>query len=197
MNALFVECFLLRGRVSIMAAILCLAALFSTMLTIPEETGLGILIVSVFVFAELYGELGRNEGLLDFADRWLAVVVLILCYIVFDTAFCFVCSSLTGMPGTDTMLMGLARIVSFIYCYFVRRVAYDDAISGNQAAVPAGERVSRMKSVCVCAIITPYAMRSLVPQCLESYRKWDEGRTKEMVDGLMRTLKRFEENEQK
>lgn len=195
MNALFVECFLLRGRVSIMAAILCLAALFSTMLTIPDETGFGFLIVSVFVFAELYRELGRNEGLLDFADRWLAVVVLILCYIVFDAAFCFVCSSLTGMPGTDTMLMGLARIVSFIYCYFVRRVAYDDAISGNQAAVPAGERVSRMKSVCVCAIATPYFARRFIPSLLTSYREWSDRRTQEMIAGLMKTLQGFEEKE--
>ncbi len=195
MNVLFVECFLLRGRVSIMAAILCLAALFSTMLTIPDEIGFGFLIVSVFVFAELYGELGRNEGLLDFADRWLAVVVLILCYIVFDTAFCFVCSSLTGMPGTDTMLMGLARIVSFIYCYFVRRVAYDDAISGNQAAVYAGERVSRMKSVCICAIATPYFARRFIPSLLARYRAWSDRRTQEMIAGLMKTLQGFEEKE--
>ena len=195
MNALFVECFLLRGRVSIMAAILCLATLFSTMLTIPDETGFGFLIVSVFVFAELYRELGRNEGLLDFADRWLAVVVLILCYIVFDTAFCFVCSSLTGMPGTDTMLMGLARIVSFIYCYFVRRVAYDDAISGNQAAVSAGERVSRMKSVCVCAIATPYFARRFIPSLLARYRAWSDRRTQEMIAGLMKTLQGFAEKE--
>lgn len=195
MNVLFVECFLLRGRVSIMAAILCLAALFSTMLTIPDETGFGFLIVSVFVFAELYGELGRNEGLLDFADHWLAVVVLILCYIVFDTAFCFVCSSLTGVPGTDTMLMGLARIVSFIYCYFVRRVAYDDAISGNQAAVPAGERVSRMKSVCICAIATPYFARRFIPSLLARYRAWSDRRTQEMIAGLMKTLQGFEEKE--
>ena len=195
MNVLFVECFLLRGRVSIMAAILCLAALFSTMLTIPDEIGFVFLIVSVFVFAELYGELGRNEGLLDFADRWLAVVVLILCYIVFDTAFCFVCSSLTGVPGTDTMLMGLARIVSFIYCYFVRRVAYDDAISGNQAAVSAGERISRMKSVCICAIATPYFARRFIPSLLARYRAWSDRRTQEMIAGLMKTLQGFEEKE--
>ena len=72
-NAFFVECFLLRGRLSITAALFCLVAIIYSALTFPEGTQLGSFIVGVFVFLEIFKELGRNEGVLDCADCWLAI----------------------------------------------------------------------------------------------------------------------------
>ena len=97
---------------------------------VPRRAPLVFLIVGFFAFLELFKELGRNEGLLDCADRWLA-----------------------------------------------------------------GKRISRMKSVCVCAIVTPYFARRFIPNLLASYREWSNRRMNEMVDGLILTLKGFEEKE--